>query len=255
LIQFTHSQKFDEITNSYYLGVSESDIKLLNALNPHTDIHIGTLTIGGSQEDIPPDAHFACLNMLYGGSCINIVTARSALDKYIKRKRPRKLWIPFFALYVAVLAAASGYLWMEVSRVEKDIDEINSYISSPAIIQKRGELDDMLKRTAQYNDVARQAEAKNTWEGSLPKASSSMLDKIVLLHGVDVTVTGFEFDESTGIVRVNAFCADASVSSDYVDALYKSGVARNVHYQGYGSAADGTFVFTVDITLDVKEAE
>jgi len=255
LIQFTHSQKFGEITSSYYLGINETDIRLLNAFNPHTNINLGTLMIGGGQGDLPPDAHFACLNMLYGGGCINIVAARYALDKYIKRKRPRKLWIPFFALYVAVLAAAAGYLWMEVGKVEKSIGDIDSYINAPSVIKKRADLDAMMRKTAMYSEIARQAEALKAWEESLPKASSSMLDRIILLHGVDVAVTGFEFDENTGIVRVSAVCADASVSSDYVDALYKSGVARTVSYQGYGSASDGSFVFTVDIVLSVEEVE
>jgi len=252
LIQFSRSQKLGEIAVSYYLGVNEADIRLLEAFNPYTDIRLDTLSVYESFGEIPPDAHFTCLNMMYGGDCIDLIAARRELDKFVKSKRPKKLWIPLLAIYIVVLAAVAAYLWWENSRTDKLISEVNEYIQSPAILQRQAEIDALMRETALYQDITRQVDEKATWENGMPKASSRMMDLIVFNHGVDVTVTSFEFSESTGVVRVNAACADANVSADYVDALYRSGVASSVWYQGYGSGADGVFTFTVDITLNVE---
>ena len=255
LIQFARSQNIGEITRSYYLGVSEANIKLLEALNPYTDIQIGTLAIYKGPVNIPPDAHFASLNMLHGSGGIDLVAARKDLEKYIKLKGPRKTWIPLLALYIVVLAAPAIYLWLEIDTVSKGINELNNYINSPAVVRKQEELAALRAETAFYNDAVRQVDEKAEWEDSIPKATSRMMDLIVSSHGVEVTVMNFEFNENTGVVRVTANCADASVSADYVDALYDSGVAQNVHYQGYGSSSGGMFTFTVDITLNVRGAK
>ena len=252
LIQFTRSQKLGEITRSYYLGVNESDIRLMEAFNPHTDIRLGTLTIFESFGEIPADAHFSCLNMLYGGDGIDLIQARSDLDKYIKSKRPKKRWIPLLTAYILVLVAIAAYLWWENSKIDSGISEIQSYINSPAIVTVLSDLDKLNQEASYYENVLQQVEDKAAWEGALPKATSIMLDKIIYFHGVDVHVTSFEFNESTGVVRVSANCADANISADYVDALYFSGVASSVNYQGYGSMADGVFTFTVDITLNIE---
>jgi hypothetical protein len=64
LIQFARSQNIGDITSSFYLGVGEGDLRLLEAFNPHPEIRLGTLSVIEDQGDIPPSAHFACLNIL-----------------------------------------------------------------------------------------------------------------------------------------------------------------------------------------------
>jgi len=83
----------------------------------------------------------------------------------------------------------------------------------------------------------------------MPVASSTTLNLITVYHGVAVYIQSIEFNESTGIMRVRAVCADATVASDYVEALYDNGVARSVEYRGYGSTSDGLYTFTIDVTL------
>jgi len=255
LIQFARSQSLGEITKSYYLGANESDIRLLEAFNPYTDIQLDTITIYESFGEIPPTAHFASLNMLYGDDGIDLIAARAELEKYVKAKKPKKLWIPLLAAYIVVLAAMAVYLWWQNANVDRQIADLDSYITSPDIVQKQTEINDLNKEITYYGEIARQIDDKTAWENTMPKAASHMMDMIVYLHGVAVTVTSFEFNEATGVVRVSATCADANVSADYVDALYRSGVASSIGYQGYGSGQDGLFTFSIDITLNVGGAE
>jgi len=246
LIQFTKAQNIEDITNSYYLGISEADISILEAFNPYTDIKLGTLQVYSGKGEIPPDAHFACLNMLYGGG-IDLLSARMALEKYVKSQRPKKLWIPILIVYFVVLAGIVGVLFFLNYQEQQKIDEIKAYLQTTE--QKQREIEGIMRETAYYNEILRQMDEKTDWEDSLPKASSDTFDIIAFRHYVAVKVQSLEFDEKTGIVRVRATCADANVASDYVDKLYDMGVAETVEYRGYGSGGEGEFTFTIDITL------
>jgi len=154
LIQFTRSQKIGEITVSYYLGVAEADMRLLDAFNPHPDIRLGTLRVIEGQGDIPPSAHFACLNMVYGGDSIDLISRRKDLDKYVKAKRPKKLWIPFLIIYVVVLAGIAGYLWWQNSILDSSINEIKNFLYAPATVEKQAELQALGRETNMYNSIA-----------------------------------------------------------------------------------------------------
>ncbi|MCL2198583.1 MAG: hypothetical protein FWB80_06645 [Defluviitaleaceae bacterium] len=257
LIQFTQSQNLDEIRESFYLGINHSDVVMLAERNTHPEISLNSMAVYRSTKgkDIPPQAHFACLDMLYGKTGIELLDARRELDKYIKRKRPKKVWIPLLILYIILLALPAGWLLHEINIVENDIQEIEAFINAPQTVQKMEELNDIIQRTAEYNNVLRQAEALADWESLMPPAASHIAEFIIFGHGVDVTVNSFDFNERTGIVRISAITPDASTSVHYVDALYASGLVQAVFYQGYGSGADGMVSFTIEIVLYVEGEE
>ena len=255
LIQFARAQQFADIKWSYYLGLNSADERLLDALNPHPEISVGVLDPYAGHEGLSPSAHFVCLNMMFGDNSIDLLAARRDLDKYKKSKRPKKLWIPIMAAYVVLLALPIVYLKLNVDKADDKVREVMAYIEAPAAIEKKLELDALSRETNLYGGAITQVEEKAAWEDAMPKARSDMLDLIIYSHGVDVTVMSFEFDEKTGVVQVKATCADAGVSTDYVDALYRSKVAKSVDYKGYGSDAEGLFSFTVDITLNVEGAQ
>jgi hypothetical protein len=121
-------------------------------------------------------------------------------------------------------------------------------------MEKQEELRALAQEMGFISSIVNNVEAKAEWERDMPSATSRMLDQIILRHGLDVTILSFSFDGSSGVVRVSASCADANISSDYVDALYNSGVASSVNYQGYGSGGEGAFTFSVEITLNAEGA-
>jgi hypothetical protein len=254
LIQFVQSQNHGDITASYYLGVSKADVQLLAARNPHSGIRIDTFVLN---ENVPPQAHFAGLNMYFGNRKIELLEARKQLDRYIEKKRKKKVWIPILAAYGFIVLAAAGFLRFEIYRTIRDIHEINDYITSPVVTEKRQELNRLTQRINHYNDIVRQIGNKEAWEARMPSATRDLLDFIIFNHGIEVNVTSFDFNQQSGIVRVAATAPDARYSVDYVDILYEHGVAENVNYQGYGSGAGGVFHFSVDIKLllDTDETE
>jgi Tfp pilus assembly PilM family ATPase len=250
LNQFAQSQKHDEISQSYYLGMDVADIIELEGLNNHEGIKISPLVLYAGKEDVPPEAHFACLDMQYGQKGMDLIEARRELDRYIRSKRPKKLWIPVLTAYAAVLVGLALYLWLEVRDVESRTAEINAFIQRQDITDAQAELNRLMYETNSVYRISQQFNARAEWEETLALAASHMLDQIIFSHGLDVTISSFNFNEATGVVLVSAITPDAQTSMSYVTALYDMGVARNVVYFGFGPGRDG-YAFNVDIYLAI----
>ncbi|MCL2499923.1 MAG: hypothetical protein FWE90_06250 [Defluviitaleaceae bacterium] len=254
LNQFVQSQKYDEITQSYYLGISNADMVLLEGRNTHEGINVSKLVLYAGAVEIPPEAHFACLNMQYGQSGIDLIAARSELERYVRSKRPKKWWIPVLTVYAAVLIGIAAYLFMELRDVRGSIGEVEAYLHDPANVFALQELNDLINETNDIFRISRQFGERIDWENSMPAAASRMINQILFGHGIEVNISSFDFNEATGRVRVSASAADATIGPAYVDALYAIGVAQDVIYTGFGAGAGG-FSFSVEIILALEEGE
>jgi hypothetical protein len=249
LNQFVQSQKHDEITQSFYLGLRASDVRILKERDTHEGIVINPLALYKGEVSIPPEAHFACLNMQYGHSGINLIAARRELDRYIRSKRPKKLWIPALAVYAAVFVGVAAYFWLELRDIDNRIEEVNAFIHDPTTIARQTELGDLMRERDNVLRIADQFNNRLDWEETIPAAVSYMVNQILFGHGTDVRVNTFEFNEATGVVRVNATTQDATVANDYVYVLlHEIKIARRVDYTGFTVRADGVS-FSVDIIL------
>ncbi|MCL2350069.1 MAG: hypothetical protein FWC67_01185 [Defluviitaleaceae bacterium] len=253
LIQFVQSQQHDPLTHSYYLGVSSAGVALLQERNTYEGIRMGTFALSKDTANMPPWAHFACLNVQYGGKGIDFLRARKDLDAFIKSKKPKKYWIPAVIVYVLAAAGVSGYLWWELRGVTQEIEEVNAFLENPDTVERLDNITTMMDDTALYNRRINQVDERLAWVASMPPAASGMMDFILVNHGIEVTVLNFDFSEIPGAVRVNAITPDERIATDFVNALYDSGIAESVHYQGFGTGGDGVFTFSLDITLYVEE--
>jgi hypothetical protein len=255
LNQFAQSQKHEEITQSYYLGISTADVALLERSNLHDGISIIPLMLKSDNVELPPGAHFAYLNIKYSKGGIDLIEAREELDRYIKSKKAKKYWIPLVTVYVLALLGIAGYLWYELREVGDRIDDIYTFIRRPDVVETQAELNNLMGETNRINTIRQQFNNRILWEESMPVATRHLLNQILFNHELDVEVNSFIFTESTGIVEVSATTPDARIATFYVRALYDMGVAQDVRYLGYGSSADGNFAFTIAIYLAVEEDE
>ena len=256
LINFNRSEKFSEITRCYYLGVTEADMRLIEALNPYGDISMGMLNLFRNTKGVlPPEAHFVYLNMLMPSDSIDLMAGRKELDKHIRHSKPKKLWIPFMILYILLLAAPTGYYIWQVYLVGKDIDEANAYLQDAGVLEKQEMLDALTRDTSRYRGMIGQQEEMAAWEETMIRASSGLLDLFISAYaGVDVTQ--FAFDEKTGHVKISAKCADENTASFYVDFLEDSDMVKTIIYRGFSYDSNGLYSFSIDITLnEPKEAE
>ncbi|MDR0325903.1 MAG: hypothetical protein LBI19_07430 [Oscillospiraceae bacterium] len=254
LINFNRSQKFNEITQCYYLGVNEAEMRLIDALNPYAGIKMDMLDIFGSVSGkLPPEAHLVYLNMLMPSDSINLLTARRELDKHIKHKKPRKLWIPLMALYILLLALPSGYMWWQAYTVNQDIEEINAYLQDPEVLRKRAELDDVKAERGRYLNITGQYNEMTAWEESMTMVSSRLLDLFIRDYGDSVSVTQLDYDEKALQVRLSAKCAEEDIATYYTDFLKLSDMIEFVNFRGVTYDSNGLYSFSLDITLAMKD--
>jgi len=258
LIRFTNSQNIEDITQSYYLGLDETDMRLMEAISPYGDISLKKISVNKGKVKLPENAHFVYLNTLLKKDSIDYITCRAELDKLIKLKKHKTSWLLIAAAAFVLLAAPVAYLEMRTIEADHAIVKVQEWIKAPSTVQKQKELAAVKSEMAYYKEVVTQQTQKYEQDNKLPGITSQILDSIIYQHGLDVTVTDFDYNENNGIIRVSAFCPNANISTEYVDMLYSGGIARFVDYQGYGSSSDGMFSFVVDIhlhTLETKEVQ
>ena len=254
LNQFAQSQRIEEISQSYYLGVNAADIDILQRHSPNDNIAITPLLLQSDHHDLPPETHFAYLNMKYAHGGIDLIAARRALDAFVKSQRPKRLWIPLTALYAIAMLGAGGFLFWQVHQATQNANSIEAYINDPARVALIAELDTLNREANEVLRISNQFNARLDWEATMPAASRTVLNQVIFDHGVDVRIRTLEFNEVSGVVRVSAQTHTAQIANDYVRALYDIGVAHNVIFTGYNMSG-GVYTFSVDIYLYLERGD
>ena len=252
LVQFAQSQKFGQITASYYIGLSAGDVEHIREHNQNSNINMQNLQVyDGPGGTPPPETHFCCLNIQMTGKCVDFLVEHKKTDAIAKKKgfSPAKLLYFFPAVVAAVLGMMAFNLFSQVSSLDSEIARVEGLIDSPATRERQLEIGYMRDESALLYEVIEQAEVLNEWKDSLIPATSQLLDSIIFLHGMEVRVNSFAYNEASATVRVGATCRDSTVSTHYVDYLLESSLALRVTYVGYGSSGEG-FGFSVDILLN-----
>jgi hypothetical protein len=252
LINFNRSQKFSEITQCYYLGVNEADIRLIDALNPYAGIRMADLDLFGPSKVLPPEAHFVYLNTMMSSESIDLITARRELDKHIKSKKPKKVWAPLLLLYILILALPIGYMWWLVDGLSGDIREIEDFLNDPSIAERKAALEAREEDTRGFQRVIAQYGELIEWEESLTRVSSHMLDLFIIQYRDLAVVTQFDYDERANTVSVGAISPNPDSATRYVDALKESDMVAGIPFTGYSNSNEGTAISLV-IALALKE--
>ena len=254
LLQFTQSQNFGTIDTSFYIGLGVEDVGYLVTHNQYPDVNLTTLQVydgpGGSP---PPETHFCCLNMQMTAKCVDLLAVHKKMSGGGKGGKGlnKKFLMIIPALIILGLVAMSVNLYLESTALDREIERINALINSPDTQARQIEIALMRDEVALLSEVAEQRELKNEWENTRVKATRQLLDSILFRHTMVVRVSSFTYNESASTVSVSAVCADATVSADYVDYLYDSGIATRVTYTGYSTSGDGfSFSINIDLSLD-----
>jgi len=254
LIQFAQTQgrgERGEITASYYLGLDPMDIALLEQMSSYDGIKYEALPLATG---VPYWAHFAYLNVHYGAKSLDFLTMRKELELRLKNQKPRKWWLVAITTYALILGGVAGFLWFSQQEAQGDIDAILAQLESPLAAHRQQEIEEVMAETDRLNSILRQIEFRAEQEAETPAATSEMLDFILHGHGLAVSITSFDFNESTGMARISAVTANAMVQLDYINALYRQGIASQVNYQGFSSGIDGTISFSLDIVLGADDS-
>ena len=256
LIQFNKSEKFNEITTSYYLGLDEGVVRDLDAVMPYPEISVKPLDLFGGavmrDGPLPADAHFAFLGARLDGG-IDLIESLSRLSKYGKRQRPKNFWIPAVAVIVAALAVPIVYLHLQITEMNALIDGVNRFIQNEGVQQKSAEIEALLADTAFHNDIANQLNSKIEHEQGLAQISRQALDLITRTHSDVVTITVIDFNEAGGVIRVSGSSETESDSAMYTGAVKSNPLVADIRYTGYSYGNEGEYNFSLDVILAGRE--
>jgi Tfp pilus assembly PilM family ATPase len=257
LIQFVKSEKLNDITRSYYLGLDRQDINLLQVISQHPTIEFLGLEIYGrsaQEKGLAPSAHFAYLNISLPADSIDLMRSLRTLEKFKKLSKPKRPEIIIFAAIVLLLGAAVGFLFMQTRSVQREIDGVNRELE--AMAEKADELDRISDDTAFYLGLERQHELKTQIENSIAPISNEIIDVIFNTHSNRIAVSRIEFNEAGRTIRVAARSRHELGSVEYVEELTRSDLIETVLYTGYSYASDPeglSYNFNIEIRLAAPE--
>jgi hypothetical protein len=252
LIQFNRSEKFAEITQSYYLGLEDQVVRDISAVIPYPEISVDSFILHGWAGNMPPDAYFAFLGARLEDG-IDLISSLDKLAAFKKSQRKKNYWIPAIAAITLATAAPVVYLHFQISAVDVDIDALNRYIYSEFVQTKSAEIDALIADTAWHNNIVGQEQAKAETEAALPHACEQTLNLITMTRSDRVTVTSLVFHESTGIIQVTAVSASESDSALYTGTLKENALVSTVRYTGYSYGSNGEYNFNIDVILERRE--
>jgi len=255
-IQFNKSEQFNDIESSFYLGLTDADIQLMNEVNPYPDIKLEMLNIFNNvkgSEKLSEHSHFAYLNTLLSSNSIDFIRSYNMLDKLKKQNRPKKLWIPILAGLTAALACPVVIFSLQAARVDTDIKELNDYLTSEAVVVRSEELDQIIEQSSHYASICNKFKEKTEADSSEASVSNEILDLITQTSGGRVSIDQLGFQKSTGMIRVNGSSATETDSAEYVELLRKNDAIKSINYTGYSYGSTGEYNFSIDVELAVRE--
>jgi len=252
IIQFNKSQNFQDITDCYYLGLSDSDMELISQNSSYPEIRFSKLDLYSNAKNakiLPPNAHFAYLNTLMQDSDNDIFYNMKMLEKAKQKKRPKKVWVPTLICASVFLAILLTFMWVLVSNVERDIRDIKNYIDDPNIVAERNRLDEFSMSTSHittlYDSIVNM-QSENSGKYRIDKQT---LNTLASTAGIPVYIKSFNFDYSSGTISVTCSSSTEYDASNFVESLRINPMFADfdVYYTGYTTGAEGTFIFSIDI--------
>jgi hypothetical protein len=146
-----------------------------------------------------------------------------------------------------------GYLHWQISELDDFIDGENRYIHNEFVREKSAEIDAVSARTAYYNSIISQKNTKDAFEQNLARLSEETLDLIMNAYPQGVRVTSFDYNESSGAVRLSGSSATEKDSELYTSVLKVNPLIASVRYTGYNYGNDGSYNFSIEVILARQE--
>jgi len=253
IIQFNKSQNFDDIKHCYFLGLSDSDMDFIKMSNAYPDIEFFNIELfknvkGGG--GLPPNVHVVYLSTLIPDSEVDLLQSIRMSDIFKKRNKPKKIWIPIVAGLGVLLIGAAVLLWFLATGVERDVRELNSFLSSAQVQNEKSEIAKLNDDTASADAVYDKAMQMIDTDYAKPEITRSLINTIVQTGGRTVHINSFTFRDSDGSVRVSATAATEFDASDYIERLRGNSMIGDVEYLGYALESEGSFRFTFQVTVN-----
>ena len=219
IIEFNSSQNFNELSHSLYLGLSENDVSHISAMSEYPNIQFGIPNILNSTrgaEQLPPDAFFLVLNAIMPDSKRDLFHSMKMQKKEKKQQRPKKPFIPIAAALILVLGAAFAFFMFRISQLEREVNNIQSFLTSPATIELREEAETLIAHTARINALYSAAANRTQQIDAMPQLSRELLSTVENLGRPNILILNLGFNSANRNLSVSAIAPNMNDSSSYV---------------------------------------
>jgi hypothetical protein len=168
---------------------------------------------------------------------INLLLALDRTQGKVSSEVSSKKIAIIVAIVVVVLlfAGAAVYYFMTVSNLNKEKEEINSFVTDPYQLSQQQESAEARDQAAVIQGLAEVLAGAMDGIESYPDLSSAQLEEIVTLSGENVTLSNLSYDRSTGILSINGTADTAARVPLYVTKLRLCGVFSDIAYSGYSA--------------------
>ena len=254
--QFMQANQLDSELEAILLaGVDQKDLALYKTImqeyGVQTKIEIFTdgKNIRGNDSISAQKYLFATSGLFESGIGGNYIT-RYQSKKTEKKADSNVKYFVIIAITIFIMAVAFLLAFMYRRNTKKELDEVEDYNNSPAILSQVEEYDRLTYRNSfligQYLSIAYINENLDTY----PWATSKLQSAIFKLAEGYATVTITSCNADSGTTNMSVTAKNPQIINEFITILMKQDMFHDVTYTGYNYTSENLYQVNVSCTLE-----
>lgn len=252
LLQFNKSQKFSDIEESFYLGLSKhkfSELRMLYLDGPIKLKEFDNLKFARNADIVTDDCHFSFFGIHSSATSLNLLQSYKNALKPLKEYKPFRVsaLIPYFVLLILGITYATP-LWLNM-QLDTEIEKINSFLTDRNTITQITEIEELERKISILKQANLQITNKTKEINDYPIISMEILNVLTQSNSNVVTVYSFEFNAMDSSIEITANAATEADAANYVKNMKSHAFINDIEYTGYSYDNRIGFNFTCKVTL------
>lgn len=257
LMQFNRSQQLEEIRVSYYMGLSQEEIKVLKEYNPHQGVEVVPFDLfqdAVGTHKLAAQTHFVYLAIWLPEKSMDFLHSYQKLKKIKKSGHRRDIRPWLVAGLAALLAVPILFFAVNNALMNQRIDKLSEYINDPLIQERTQALDKLTEQMAYWGAMQSQVSQKETQDATRIPLSAALLDMITQTNAANVRVNLVEYEEDTTKMTMSGNAATEKDPARFVELLKHNAIVERVGYTGYSYSAGESqrFNFIIEVKFLTK---
>lgn len=189
-----------------------------------------------------------------GASDVNFYAglARSRKRQRAARARRAIRFLPLLILLL-ILLAASAALYTQNRDREQTLLLLNAELAKQSAAYEKARA--LSERSALLSEQYSGLKLSALVFSMYPQLPKTLFEQVLSCAGDVFTISVYRYDETTGVLSLDAAAASVNEVPRFVERLRATGLFERVSYAGYTSDTGGTYYCTVDCALAFAAAE
>ncbi len=176
----------------------------------------------------------------------------------LRRKKEKKtnsvIWnyiLPPLAV-LALCMVCGSVLYMRNERLLSDYEQNFAYLHNPENMKKAQEADQLMMENGTLRSRSDSIAYIDGALASYPAMNSSVVETVMDCAGDRASVSVQSYLAETGLLTLNTEAGEAALINEFVDALYDSGLFREIDYTGY-TYSEARDTYTINVLCYLQE--